>query len=178
MIDCHRNTLEGIEKDCSQPGWYAMYADGRPNEAVSAEVISQARLIQPFVPLEMELFPCPDGSVQWEDAQHTWCWAAPHPVCRTVTSASRWLPRGGRALAQVEVTTPFRPSCPILVRVLHLLCSVCPSLHPCLALVCFLDLLPLGLLLTPFFCFRVVINLFFFLLICSKPNPVFRKMLI
>lgn len=71
MIECHRNTLECIEKDCSQPGWYAMYADGRPNEAVSAEVISQARLIQPFVPLEMELFPCPDGSVQWEDAQHT-----------------------------------------------------------------------------------------------------------
>ena len=71
MIDCHRNTLECIEKDCSQPGWYATYSDGRPNEAVSAEVISQARLIQPFVPLEMELFPCPDGSVQWEDAQHT-----------------------------------------------------------------------------------------------------------
>lgn len=71
MIDCHGNTLEGIEKDCSQPGWYATYSDGRPNEAVSAEVISKARLIQPFVPLEMELFPCPDGSVQWEDAHHT-----------------------------------------------------------------------------------------------------------
>ena len=71
MIDCHGNTLEGIEKDCSQPGWYATYSDGRPNEVVSAEVISQARLIQPFVPLEMELSPCPDGSVQWEDAQHT-----------------------------------------------------------------------------------------------------------
>ena len=22
MIGCHGNTLEGIEKDCSQPGWY------------------------------------------------------------------------------------------------------------------------------------------------------------
>lgn len=66
MIDCHGNTLEDIEKDCSQPGWYATYSDGRPNESVSAEVISKARLIQPFVPLEMELFPCPDGSVQWD----------------------------------------------------------------------------------------------------------------
>ena len=71
MIDCHGNTLDSIEKDCSRPGWYATYSDGRPNEAVSAEVLSKARLIQPFVPLEMELFPCPDGSVQWEDAHHT-----------------------------------------------------------------------------------------------------------
>jgi len=71
MIDCKGNTLEAIEKDCSQPGWYAIYSDGRPNEAVSPAVIAQARLIQPFVPIEMELFPCPDGSVQWEDADHT-----------------------------------------------------------------------------------------------------------
>ena len=71
MIDTHGNTLESIEKDCASPGWYATYSDGRPNDAVSPEVIAKAKLIQPFVPLEMELFPCPDGSVQWEDNGHT-----------------------------------------------------------------------------------------------------------
>ena len=111
-----------------------------------------------------------------EDAQHAWCWAALHPVCCTVMSASRRLPRGGCALAQVEVTTPSRPSRPILVLVLHLLCSVCPSLHSCLALVCLLGLLSLGLLLTPCFCFRVVVtNLFCFFFNLLKTKPCLKK---
>ena len=66
-----RNTLEGIEKDCVEPGWYCTYNNGRPNEAITHETIMRAKVLQPLVPPEMELFPCPDGSVQWEDDEHT-----------------------------------------------------------------------------------------------------------
>lgn len=70
MIEPRGNTLEAIEKECSEPGWFYTY-DNRPNEAISAEVIQRAKLIRPYVPMEMELFAAPDGSVQWEDAHHT-----------------------------------------------------------------------------------------------------------
>jgi hypothetical protein len=70
MIDPRGNTLETIEKECSEPGWFYTY-DNRPNEAISAEVIQRAKLIRPYVPMEMELFAAPDGSVQWEDNRHT-----------------------------------------------------------------------------------------------------------
>lgn len=66
-----RNTLDNIEKDCAEPGWFGMDGDGRPNEAITHETIMRAKILQPFVPPEMELFPCPDGSVQWEDDAHT-----------------------------------------------------------------------------------------------------------
>ena len=65
-----RNTLENIEKDCAEPGWYSIY-NGRPNEAITHDTIMKARVIEAWVPPEMELFPCPDGSVQWEDDAHT-----------------------------------------------------------------------------------------------------------
>lgn len=70
MLEPRGNTLETIEKECSEPGWFYTY-DNRPNEAISAEVIQKARLIQPYVPMEMELFAAPNGSVQWEDSLHT-----------------------------------------------------------------------------------------------------------
>lgn len=69
MIEPRGNTLETIEKECSEPGWFYTY-DNRPNEAISAEVIQRAKLIRPYVPLEMELVAAADGSVQWEDAHH------------------------------------------------------------------------------------------------------------
>ena len=70
MIEPRGNTLETIEKECSEPGWFYTY-DNRPNEAISAKVIQRAKLIRPYVPMEMELFAAPDGSVQWEDDRHT-----------------------------------------------------------------------------------------------------------
>ena len=91
---------------------------------------------------------------------------------------------GGCVPAQVEVMSPSFPSLPILDPVLHPVCSVSPSLYPCLALVCFLDPLPLYLFLVPFSCFRVaVINLLFWNLGLFKnlpktTDPVLRKMLI
>lgn len=65
------NTLEGIEQTCSQPGWYMTDIHGNPNPAITKDVILAAKDIQPYVPCEMELFPSPDGSVQWEDDDHT-----------------------------------------------------------------------------------------------------------
>lgn len=65
------NTLEGIEQTCSQPGWYMTDIHGNPNPAITKDVILAAQGIQPYVPCEMELFPSPDGSVQWEDNEHT-----------------------------------------------------------------------------------------------------------
>ena len=70
MIEPRGNTLETIEKECSEPGWFYTY-DNRPNEAISAEVIQRAKLIRPYVPMEMELVATSDGSVQWEDYRHT-----------------------------------------------------------------------------------------------------------
>ena len=70
MIEPVGNTLETIEKECSEPGWFYTY-DNRPNEAISAKVIQRAKMIRPYVPMEMELFAAPDGSVQWEDNLHT-----------------------------------------------------------------------------------------------------------
>ena len=70
MIEPRGNTLETIEKECSEPGWFYTH-DNRPNEAISAEVIQRAKRIRPYVPMEMELFAAPDGSVQWEDTNHT-----------------------------------------------------------------------------------------------------------
>lgn len=65
------NTLEGIEQACSQDGWYMTDLHGNKNPAITKDVILAARDIQPYVPCEMELFPSPDGSVQWEDDDHT-----------------------------------------------------------------------------------------------------------
>lgn len=70
MINPRGNTLETIEKECSEPGWFYTY-DNRPNEAISAETIQRAKLIRPYVPMEMELVAGADGSVQWEDYRHT-----------------------------------------------------------------------------------------------------------
>ena len=70
MIESRGNTLETIEKECAEPGWFYTY-DNRPNEAISAKVIQRAKMIRPYVPMEMELVAAPDGSVQWEDNLHT-----------------------------------------------------------------------------------------------------------
>lgn len=56
---------------------------------------------------------------------------------------------GGHVLTGVEVLSPSFSFLPILVPVLHPFYPVCPSLHPCPALV-FLDPLHLCLFLVPF----------------------------
>lgn len=75
--------------------------------------------------------------------------------------------------------SPSFPSLPILDPVLHPVCSVSPSLYPCLALVCFLDPLPLYLFLVSFSCFRVAVIFFFgtwaCLRICQKPQTLSLK---
>lgn len=53
-------------------------------------------------------------------------------------------------LARVEVLPPSFLVLPILVPVLHPFYPVCPSLHPCPALVCSLDALPVCLFLVLF----------------------------
>ena len=65
------NTLESIEQTCFRDGWYMTDPNGKNNPAITKDVILAAREIQPYVPCEMELFPSPDGSVQWEDDDHT-----------------------------------------------------------------------------------------------------------
>ena len=58
------NTLESIKKECSEPGW-----DGYTAEPIKDIVLENAKLVQPFIPDDFELFPCGDGSVQWENTE-------------------------------------------------------------------------------------------------------------
>lgn len=57
------NTLESIKKDCSESGW-----DGYTAEPINDVVLENAKLVQPFIPDDFELFPCGDGSVKWENS--------------------------------------------------------------------------------------------------------------
>lgn len=58
------NTLESIKKDCSESGW-----DGYTAEPINDIVLENAKLVQPFIPDNFELFPCGDGSIQWENTE-------------------------------------------------------------------------------------------------------------
>ena len=58
------NTLESIKKECSEPGW-----DGYTAEPIKDIIFENAKLVQPFIPDNFELFPCGDGSVQWENTE-------------------------------------------------------------------------------------------------------------
>ena len=60
------NTLESIKKDCSESGW-----DGYTAEPINDIILENAKLVQPFIPDNFELFPCGDGSVQWENSERT-----------------------------------------------------------------------------------------------------------
>ena len=60
------NTLESIKKDCSASGW-----DGYTAEPIKDIILENAKLVQPFIPDNFELFPCGDGSVQWENSERT-----------------------------------------------------------------------------------------------------------
>ena len=55
------NTLESLKKECSESGW-----DGYTAEPIKDIIFENAKLVQPFIPDKFELFPCGDGSVQWE----------------------------------------------------------------------------------------------------------------
>ena len=55
------NILESIKKECSESGW-----DGYTAQPINDVVLENAKLVQPFIPDNFELFPCGDGSVQWE----------------------------------------------------------------------------------------------------------------
>lgn len=56
------NTLEIIKKECSESGW-----DGYTAEPINDIILENAKIVQPFIPDDFELFPCGDGSVQWEN---------------------------------------------------------------------------------------------------------------
>lgn len=58
------NLLESIKKECSESGW-----DGYTAQPINDVVLENAKLVQPFIPDNFELFPCGDGSVQWETAE-------------------------------------------------------------------------------------------------------------
>lgn len=58
------NTLESLKKECSEPGW-----DGYTAEPIKDIIFENAKLVQPFIPDNFELFPCGDGSVQWENTE-------------------------------------------------------------------------------------------------------------
>ena len=58
------NILESLKKECSEPGW-----DGYTAEPIKDIIFENAKLVQPFIPDNFELFPCGDGSVQWENTE-------------------------------------------------------------------------------------------------------------
>lgn len=58
------NTLESIKKECSESGW-----DGYTAEPINDIILENAKIVQPFIPDDFELFPCGDGSVQWENME-------------------------------------------------------------------------------------------------------------
>lgn len=60
------NTLESIKKECSDSGW-----DGYTAEPINDIILENAKLVQPFISDNFELFPCGDGSVQWENSERT-----------------------------------------------------------------------------------------------------------
>lgn len=55
------NTLESLKKECSESGW-----DGYTAEPIKDIIFENAKIVQPFIPDDFELFPCGDGTVQWE----------------------------------------------------------------------------------------------------------------
>ncbi len=59
------NTLESLRIACAEKDW-----NGYDAEPIPEIVFKRAETIRPYIPKYFELFPCADGSLQWEWSEH------------------------------------------------------------------------------------------------------------